>query len=308
LEKCDKLPVNLAEFQPPGAPSEWRWRDVASVECTMVTTAETGAHGTGRLQVVHTPGELSMRWIILSIGALLAGASLTWAFDEPKKKPTAKEPPAANEVQEKGVAEQIEAVQAELAGAQQELIKEYQAANDDEEKSKIVERFHKLQADTVAKYLAIVKEHPDDAAMLPALQAIIAFGDNASLAGRQGAEKVLRTVAEKSKSRDAKGLSLLALGQMLFGQSGEDGMDDQQRAKLREQAEEALQAVVNDYANVNTDRGSASDMAERLLYEVKHLAIGLEVPDLEGKDLDDTVFKLSDYRGKVVFLDFWAHW
>jgi peroxiredoxin len=49
-------------------------------------------------------------------------------------------------------------------------------------------------------------------------------------------------------------------------------------------------------------------MAERLLYEVKHLAIGLEVPDLEGKDLDDTVFKLSDYRGKVVFLDFWAHW
>jgi peroxiredoxin len=34
----------------------------------------------------------------------------------------------------------------------------------------------------------------------------------------------------------------------------------------------------------------------------------MEVPDLRGEDLDGKTFKLSDYRGKVVFLDFWAHW
>jgi hypothetical protein len=249
-----------------------------------------------------------MRWIILSIGALLAGASLTWAFDEPKKKPPVKEPPAAKEATEQGVAEQIESVQKELVDAQQKLIKEYQETKDDEEKAKIVERFQKLQADSLAKYLAVVKEHPNDAAIVPALQAIVVSGDNASLAGTPGAEKVLRTVAEKSKSDDARGLAHLALGQMLFGQSGEDGIDDEKRTELRIQAEEALRSVVDDYASVNTDRGTAGDIADRLLYEVKHLAIGLEVPDLEGKDLDDTVFKLSDYRGKVVFLDFWAHW
>jgi thiol-disulfide isomerase/thioredoxin len=32
------------------------------------------------------------------------------------------------------------------------------------------------------------------------------------------------------------------------------------------------------------------------------------VPDLAGEDLDGVAFKLSDYRGKVVLLDFWAHW
>ncbi len=38
------------------------------------------------------------------------------------------------------------------------------------------------------------------------------------------------------------------------------------------------------------------------------LQIGQEVPDIEGVDLDGEKFKLSDYRGKVVVLDFWGHW
>jgi peroxiredoxin len=31
-------------------------------------------------------------------------------------------------------------------------------------------------------------------------------------------------------------------------------------------------------------------------------------PDIEGQDLDGVSFQLSDYRGKVVVLDFWGHW
>jgi hypothetical protein len=27
-----------------------------------------------------------------------------------------------------------------------------------------------------------------------------------------------------------------------------------------------------------------------------------------GNDIDGNRFKLSDYRGKVVVLDFWGHW
>lgn len=38
------------------------------------------------------------------------------------------------------------------------------------------------------------------------------------------------------------------------------------------------------------------------------LGIGKEAPDIEGTDIDGKPFKLSDYRGKVVFLDFWGHW
>jgi cytochrome oxidase Cu insertion factor (SCO1/SenC/PrrC family) len=37
-------------------------------------------------------------------------------------------------------------------------------------------------------------------------------------------------------------------------------------------------------------------------------AIGRPAPEIEGEDLDGNPFKLSDYRGKVVVLDFWGNW
>ena len=35
-------------------------------------------------------------------------------------------------------------------------------------------------------------------------------------------------------------------------------------------------------------------------------AEGRQAPDIEGEDQDGKRFKLSDYRGKVVLLDFWS--
>ena len=34
----------------------------------------------------------------------------------------------------------------------------------------------------------------------------------------------------------------------------------------------------------------------------------LQEVEIEGVDLDGVPFRLSDYRGKVVFLDFWGDW
>ena len=36
--------------------------------------------------------------------------------------------------------------------------------------------------------------------------------------------------------------------------------------------------------------------------------IGDVAPEIEGADLDEVPFALSDYRGKVVVLDFWGDW
>ena len=36
--------------------------------------------------------------------------------------------------------------------------------------------------------------------------------------------------------------------------------------------------------------------------------IGTEAPEIVGVDLDGVEFKLSDYRGKVVMLDFYGDW
>lgn len=43
-------------------------------------------------------------------------------------------------------------------------------------------------------------------------------------------------------------------------------------------------------------------------FEKTRLQIGQEVPDIEGTDLAGVDFKLSDYRGKVIVLDFWGDW
>ena len=36
--------------------------------------------------------------------------------------------------------------------------------------------------------------------------------------------------------------------------------------------------------------------------------IGMVAPDIEGVDLDGVAFKLSDYKGKILFVDFWGDW
>ena len=41
---------------------------------------------------------------------------------------------------------------------------------------------------------------------------------------------------------------------------------------------------------------------------LRTLRIGRTAPEIKAKDLDEKEFKLSDYRGKVVLLDFWGHW
>jgi hypothetical protein len=43
-------------------------------------------------------------------------------------------------------------------------------------------------------------------------------------------------------------------------------------------------------------------------FERERLQIGMTAPEIEGVDTDGTQFKLSDYRGKVVVLDFWGFW
>jgi peroxiredoxin len=40
----------------------------------------------------------------------------------------------------------------------------------------------------------------------------------------------------------------------------------------------------------------------------ERLQIGMEAPEIVGEDLDGAAFKLSDYRGKVVVVDFWGFW
>ncbi len=55
-------------------------------------------------------------------------------------------------------------------------------------------------------------------------------------------------------------------------------------------------------------RGRAPTMTQREPPAGAGLNVGQLAPDISGEDIDGVPFKLSDYRGKVVVLDFWGHW
>ena len=69
-----------------------------------------------------------------------------------------------------------------------------------------------------------------------------------------------------------------------------------------------LSDIAEKYADVKLGRSTLGELAEGELFVIKQLTVGKVAPNIEGIDLDGEDFKLSDYRGKVVLLDFWGDW
>ncbi|MCH2181699.1 MAG: TlpA family protein disulfide reductase [Mariniblastus sp.] len=75
------------------------------------------------------------------------------------------------------------------------------------------------------------------------------------------------------------------------------------------QRETFLQQIIDQYGDVvYRGRKTYGEVATAELYELQNLSVGDVVPELAGQDMDGTEFCLSDYRGKIVMLDFWGHW
>lgn len=62
------------------------------------------------------------------------------------------------------------------------------------------------------------------------------------------------------------------------------------------------------FAAVDHRGSTLGENAKNNLFELRNLAIGKVAPDIIGEDVDGTAMKLSDYRGKVVVIDFWGDW
>jgi len=92
-------------------------------------------------------------------------------------------------------------------------------------------------------------------------------------------------------------------------------MNETSKAVSRE-AEKLFNAVLDKYADCPTlqptntwqVKATLGEVAKAELYELNHLSLGNVAPEIEGKDIDGKEIKLSDYRGKIVVLSFWASW
>src|SRR5262245_26034427 len=143
-------------------------------------------------------------------------------------------------------------------------------------------------------------------------------------------ESFLRMVLEKSPHKEAQGSACLALARFLnsrlervellqgrpetvtlyerlFGKDYIAELQRHGRAKVVREVEALLERAADKYGDVKMGLGpTIGQEANVELFELRHLAVGKEAPDIQGEDQDGKTFKLSDYRGKVVLLDFWS--
>jgi hypothetical protein len=77
-----------------------------------------------------------------------------------------------------------------------------------------------------------------------------------------------------------------------------------------EEKAELLQRLAREYGELRFHYTTYGALADAMLnaHPAESLAIGQPAPDIVGVDVDGKAMKLSDYRGKVVVLDFWGDW
>jgi hypothetical protein len=153
-----------------------------------------------------------------------------------------------------------------------------------------------------AKAIAILKEHVQSDKIGPVCQSLAKGAD-------KEAEDLLRAILEKNTHKSVQGLACLSLAELLKGRAEEMPESQAEEAeKLRKESEELFERAGAKYGSVKLGSGTVGATAKTELFELRFLSVGKEAPDIVGLDADGKKFKLSDYRGKVVLLDFWGNW
>ena len=239
-------------------------------------------------------------------------------------------------------AEELKKLQKEVADAQNkafDFARKAQDTEDKAEKKKLQDEFNaayreflKFQSEAQAKAVGIVKADPKSEtgleAAIWALQVQVLTADvrkevlglvlehhmtSPKLAGAvrllSNDPDKLETIAAKNPHKPVQAAAVFAIAEFYknkgepYGRKAPDDADE-----LIKKAEAGFERVLKDFADEKQGNRTYGEAAKAVLFEMRNLRVGKTVPDIEGEDVDGVKFKLSDYRGKVVMLDFWGHW
>ena len=269
------------------------------------------------------------RRVVATLASLML-ASAAWGLDEPKDKP-GPAPPATSD----SVAEKVKDLQQEMQKARTEALAKLRKAENAEDRQRLQREYLAVVHTFAQQFLDLAEQHPNDPA---AGDAVVAALTNASPGSPEvtkaadlivkhqlyppavvavlprlvrsdvpGVEQLLRGAAEHAKAKDDRGKATFALAQYVKNRA--DRATGADAAKFEAEAENLFETVADKYADVAYGRGSTlGAQAKPQLFEMKYLSIGKTAPDIVAEDVDGVKFKLSDYRGKVVMLDFWGDW
>ena len=140
-------------------------------------------------------------------------------------------------------------------------------------------------SDVATKALELLKAHHIESEKLDAVCQLLTYGS------REAENQEFLTAAiAKNPHQQVKGAAALSLGQLMAH-------------KNPAQADKHFNDVIEKYGTAEQKKTAKGE-----LFEMRNLAIGKVAPEITGEDVDGKKFKLSDYRGKVVVLDFWGDW
>ena len=123
---------------------------------------------------------------------------------------------------------------------------------------------------------------------------------------KEKAEAAYRTLIKENNFDSVKASSMYSLQSLLA----------EKAKRLKGKEAEAVEAEVKTLCDsLKGEFGKMTDLAGITFAKriegttfARNLKIGNPVPDIVGTDLEGVDFKLSDYKGKVIVLDFWGHW
>jgi AhpC/TSA family len=127
-------------------------------------------------------------------------------------------------------------------------------------------------------------------------------------------EQLLEAAAAKHQDKAIRGQATYALGIYRYRtMRATKKLSEAEEAKMIATADEYFTEAAKAYGDVDLLDGSGKLGVEaaKQLIRIKNapfLKVGKAAPEISGEDIDGKEFKLSDYRGKVVLLDFWGHW
>lgn len=188
------------------------------------------------------------------------------------------------------------------------------------------------QSPRAKAFKLLLRDHVKDEKMAAVCQVL--RGEIVDLYSKEDkCRQLLRAVLEKNPHRPAKALACLALAdqterrlrqgrqfrdqpelakryESLAGKEAIEALVKADPEKLSKEAETLYERVVKDFTDiVDAKDGKIAEKAKDRLEVLRHpILVGKPAPEIEGEDIDGKGFKLSDYRGKVVLLDFWGNW
>lgn len=159
-----------------------------------------------------------------------------------------------------------------------------------------------LQAKVLDRLLQFAKDNAGDSSLGEANQMIRQMVSGMGSSSAPVIGEKLRTLIKNADDKDLLGAANLALAQHLAKRyETAFNKKDAGAAKFAAEAKTVLEQTGKAFANLSAQTDEA-------LFDLAKLAVGRKAMEIDGEDIDGKKFKLSDYRGKVVVIDFWGDW